>query len=290
MNLEFIVPWLYPAALVATLLSLWRPQIGMYYLTFILPLQTLRYQLHGYPLGASIIDVVLLGVLFGILLHRREPLFADFPVRGILLCFIFYLYVSLWSGAFLLGRGLPLSVDDPRVSLWKNVVELCLLCFFVFATVKTERQIRIITLILCLSAFAVSYDFYQTVHLEDFSVYSYALRYPGVMGYAGVNGLAAFEAQFCLFLLGFYSSKLPRMLRITVPIVLIACLYGLMFTFSRGAYLAFIAGIMFLGIVHRRSLLVVGVALLLGATVLLPGAVVDRVTGTYSEGASGAGG
>jgi O-antigen ligase len=284
MNLDFIIPLLYPAAIAATLLSVWWPQFGVYFLVFILPLQTLRYELHEYPFGASIIDIVLLGVVIGIFLHRRAPLFSDFPVRGLLLGFVLYLYVSLWNGAALLNRGWPLSFADSRLSDWKNLAELCLLCFFVFAAIKTERQIKYVVMVLFLSAFAVSYDFYQTVHAEDFSHYSYALRYAGVMGYAGVNGLAAFEAQFSLFLLGCYSSTLPKPLKVAAPIVLLACLYGMLFSFSRGAYLAFVAGMIFVGLVQKRALLMVGVVVLIGATVLLPGAVVDRISGTYAPG------
>jgi putative inorganic carbon (hco3(-)) transporter len=36
---------------------------------------------------------------------------------------------------------------------------------------------------------------------RDFSAFSYDLRDAGSMGYAGINGMAAFEAQFVIFLL-----------------------------------------------------------------------------------------
>jgi O-antigen ligase len=284
MNLEFIVPLLYPAGLAAALLSLWRPRLGIYYLVPLLPLQTLRYELHSYPFGASIIDIVLLGVVFGLFLQRRAPLFAKLPVRNLLLLFIFYLYLSLWNGSATLGQGWPLSFSDGRVSDWKNLAELCLLCFFVFAAIESKQQVRTVVLLLLVSTLILNLDFYLAVHGEDFSHYSYTLRYSGMMGYAGVNGLAAFEAQFALFVLGSYNSRLSTPRKLLLALVLLSCLYGLLFTFSRAAYIAFAIGVAFLGLMKRRSLLIVGIMILAGASVLLPRAVVDRVTGTYAQG------
>ena len=55
---------LYTAEIVCFLLSVfWRPSIGLYLLMAFLPLQTVRYRLHGYFLGAQFVDVLLLGVM-----------------------------------------------------------------------------------------------------------------------------------------------------------------------------------------------------------------------------------
>src|SRR5947209_19726114 len=51
----------------------WRPAAGLYLLIPLLPLQTIRYRLHGYFLGAQFVDVLLLGVILG-LRRRGEPL------------------------------------------------------------------------------------------------------------------------------------------------------------------------------------------------------------------------
>jgi len=39
--------------------AFWRPEIGIYYIVPLLPLQTLRFRLHEYPLGAQWIDLML---------------------------------------------------------------------------------------------------------------------------------------------------------------------------------------------------------------------------------------
>lgn len=283
MNLDIIVPLLYPAAILACLLSLWRPQIGLYYLVFVLPLQTLRYQIPGYPLGNSIIDVVLLGVMIGMLLNRTAPLFADLPMKWLLAAAALYWYISLWHGSFVLGLPWPIALADPRFSNWKNYIELSLLFGITFAVIRTKEQIRVVLVIMCVTAFAVSYDFFQFMSAQDLSQYSDKLRYAGVMGYAGVNGLAAFEAQFALFLTGLYNSKLPKGYKIAISLVLAGCTYAVLFAFSRGAYMAFAAGLLFVGIMRKRFILVVLMAVLLGGSMFLPAAVMERITGTYTQ-------
>ena len=72
-GLEQYVPWvLYLSATAAFLLSLfWRPQVGLYFLVPLLPLQTIRYRLMDMPLGNKLIDILLLGVIpFSYFLER----------------------------------------------------------------------------------------------------------------------------------------------------------------------------------------------------------------------------
>ena len=57
-----------------------------------------------------------------------------------------------------------------------------------------------------------------------------------------------------------------------------------MFSFSRGAYIAFAAGVLFLGLTQKRGLLVAAMAVILGAGVLLPNSVMDRLNVTYGAG------
>ena len=48
----------------------------------------------------------------------------------------------------------------------------------------------------------VDKGYYGTMSDRDLSHFSYEVRDGGVLGYAGVNGVATFEAEFMLFLLG----------------------------------------------------------------------------------------
>src|SRR4029079_6684050 len=104
---------MYLGAIVCFLLAVFRrPIIGIYFLIPLLPLQTIRYRLNEFPLGGSIIGVMLLGVTLGILKQRR-PLFPKTPFTTILVLFGVYTFISLWQGSFYLDSDLPLP-GNPR--------------------------------------------------------------------------------------------------------------------------------------------------------------------------------
>lgn len=287
MSLGFIVPLLYPGAIVACLLSLWRPRIGIYFLVLVLPLQTLRYQIQSYPLGGSIIDLVLLAVIIGVVMQRTEPLFQDLPLKGLLLLSFLYWYISLWHGSLFLGLPWPLSLGDLRFSFWKSYVELGLIYFIAFAAIRTREQICTVLSLMCVTALAVSLDFYSVVSTEDLSHFSDSGRYAGVLGYAGVNGLAAFASMLGLFLAALVTTQAGRKIRAVALMALIGCIYCLLFAFSRGAYLAFAAGLLLITLLQKRFLLALGVTALLGVAFVLPSAVSERISGTYVQTGSG---
>ena len=49
-----------------------RPEVGLYILAPFLPNATLRDKLHSFPLGSQAIDLLLLGILVGLIL-RGDP-------------------------------------------------------------------------------------------------------------------------------------------------------------------------------------------------------------------------
>src|SRR5436305_13176543 len=123
LGLEGVVPTtLWIAAIVVFLVSVLKePAAGIYLLIPLLPLETIRYRLHGYFLGAQFVDVLLLGVILG-LRRRGEPLLGKTPLNTLLFIYIGFTYLSMIKGSFFLGIGLPLWFDDSRVSDWKNYV------------------------------------------------------------------------------------------------------------------------------------------------------------------------
>jgi O-antigen ligase len=259
-----------------------QPRMGIYYLVLVFPLQTLRYDAQVYPFGSQIIDLVLLGVVIGMFLRRGTPLFAEMPMKGLIVVFAAWWYWSLWYGSYLWGFPWPVSISDPRFSNWKCIVEMGVLAFVTFAVIKTKEQIGTVLVLMCASALYVAFDFYQVMSVRDLSHFSDEVRYNGLIGYAGVNGLAAFAAGVGALMLGFYNSKLPRLLKIGVPVLLFACLYVVLFAFSRGAYLAFATGALFIGLAKRSVAVVVVFVSLLALCAVIPG-VSGRVGGTFTQ-------
>lgn len=278
-----LILWI--AEIVGFLLSaFWRPSIGLYILIPLLPLQTIRYRLHDYFLGSQFIDVLLLGVIIG-LVRLRLPVFPKTPISRLLWLFVIYTYLSMIRGSFFLGVDLPLWFSDPRVSEWKNyVVDLTLIFFVTTSAIRTKRQMGILIACMCVGCLMLAKGLHNNIADRDFSAFSYELRDDGPMGFAGVNGLAALAAQMGVFLtaLLFVANRLWQ--KIGYLGVLAGCLYCLLFALSRGGYAAFLIGVIFLGFIRNRSLLIITFAFLLGWQGFVPTAVRERIFMTEENG------
>ena len=282
-GLSGVVPiLLYTAGIVALLLSIfWRPIAGLYFLIPLIPLQTVRYHLIGLPLGQSMVDVILLGVAIGLLV-RGEQIFPATPWNMLLCGYAIFTFISLCLGSFYLGRSLPLP-GDPRLADWKNYMVMPLILFLVAAAVKDARQMKILVWLMCAAVLSLDRSFWDTVSGRDFSAFSYDLRDEGGMGYAGVNGFAAFEAQFVVFLAALSAFEPKRLLKYGYLALALFSTICLMYSLSRGGYLAILLGMLFLGIVKQRKLLVILAVFIFTWTSIVPAAVRERVTMTYDE-------
>jgi len=141
----------------------------------------------------------------------------------------------------------------------------------------------VLLLLMVVAILMLDRGFWDTVSGRDFSNFSYDLRDEGGMGYAGVNGFAAFEAQAAVFLMAlalFEKRWRVRVVFLSVAGFSVVCL---MYSFSRGGYLAFLVGCLFLGLLKQRKLLVLLAAFLATWTSLVPPAVQQRVLMTYDE-------
>lgn len=258
-----------------------RPHIGLFFLVPLLPMQTIRYRLHEYPFGANLVDFIFLGVCIGLWRQGESP-FPKTPFNKLLITFGIFTYLSLWRGALFLNSSLPLWFDDSRLQDWKNDMVMLVIPFLVFAAIKTERQIKV--LLVCMSATVLLIDraFYLTVKDRDFSHFSYDLRDAGALGYAGVNGLAAFQVQFVVFLLALYTFEKSYLKWFYLGTAAFST-YCVLFSFSRGGYAAFVVGCLFLGLLKNRRLLILVAVLLCSWQTLVPGAVQERILMTHDE-------
>ena len=66
---------MYLVGIFACLLSIvWKPEIGLYYIIPLLPMQTARFWVHQFPLGEKLVDFVLLCVSSSALCCVRNAL------------------------------------------------------------------------------------------------------------------------------------------------------------------------------------------------------------------------
>jgi putative inorganic carbon (hco3(-)) transporter len=287
-GLETYAPLVLYIGMFATFLAsvFWRPACGIYLLALTLPLQTGRYLLQPFPLGAQFVDILLLGTILGLLLQKK-PVVPKTNINWFLALFAVFCYLSLWEGSFFVNAPLPLWITDVRFSVWKNYVEMFLLALVVASAIKEKRQVQILLGLMVISVLLVNRSYYSTLSGRDLTHFSYSVRDAGPLGYAGVNGLAAFEAMVASFLLGVYAFTKKIYLKVGILLVVATCCYCLLFSFSRGAYLGLIAGMVAVGLFRSRWLLAAAVVIVLGWQLVLPVAVQQRIVMTTEDAQEG---
>ena len=232
------------AGAVATIL--WRSEIGIYLLSVLLPLQTTRYHLHAFPLGANIVDILVLCTLLGSVLRPQPQLLRRSSVLGFLALVCGFYYLSLWRGAFYLGGSMPIWFSDVRLVDYKNFIVMPLLTIASIRTIRTRRQIAIVIALCCLTALAVDFSYLKGAAGRDFSHYAEETRDAGPLGYAGENGLASYLVEATAFLLPLLALKGKMLLRVGVALAVTANTICILFSYSREAYLALLSSSAFL--------------------------------------------
>src|SRR5581483_11276178 len=115
------------------------------------------------------------------------------------------------------------------------------------------------------------------------SHFSYDLRYSGALGWVNANGMGAFEAEVCAFLLAWTAFGHRKLVKFACLGLMMFSAYCLLFSFSRGGYAAIVVAAIFVGIVKRPMLLVGLVGLGIAWQTLLPESVQQRITMTYDQ-------
>lgn len=277
----YIGPCIYVATVIAFFISFFRPAVALYVMIPLLPFQTVRYRLHEYPLGHAFIDLMLFASIIGSL--RLAHLgFAKPFLRLPLIVTTALSYVSLWKGAAYLALPWPLWFGDERLSNWKNNVVVPLAIFIaVYSAIRTQRQMKILLLLMCLTTAAFNRNVRNTIGSADQSSFSYSERAEN--GAIGANGLAAFEVQFGFLLLGVAAFDDRWWAKTAYWMLAGFCFYCVMLSYSRGGYVAFLVGWLSLGVIKTRKLLIPWAIFLLTWQALVPNAVRERVLMTYSE-------
>ena len=287
-GLEGLAPILLYAGMFITFLAsvFWRPNLGIYLLVLTLPLQTGRYRLHDFPLGAEFLDILLLGTILGLVIQGKS-----FVPKGnwsrFLLLYAAFCYLSLWEGSYFIRAPLPLWITDGRFSDWKNYVEMFLLALVVASSIKSKNEVRLLLVMMGLSVLVVNRSYFGTLNGRDLSHFSYEVRDAGPLGYAGVNGLAAFEAMLASMLLGILVFTRQKLAKVGILLIIATCTYCLLFSFSRGGYVGLLVGLVTVGLFKSRWLLAVAAVLVIGWQTLLPVAVQERIAMTTEEAGDG---
>lgn len=279
----FIPLLLYVGILAAAVLSaLWKPQIGLYLLILIIPLQTTREKLLQYPLGAEAIYVLWFGVLLGLFFHKEGQIFPRAPITRVLLVLGVATYLSYWQGWLYLGSP-ALSFSDQRFSDWRSYMLMPATALLTAGGLRDRKQLKIAVVLMIIVACLVNWSFVRSSTGRDFSHYSDDMRDAGTLGYAGANGLSTFVAENLVFCIALFYCLREKRIRLALLLVVAGSTYCLLFSFSRGGYIACLAGAAFVALYKHKALLVGLLVLMIAWQAILPTAVKERINMTYDQ-------
>ncbi len=257
-----------------------RPLLGLYYMIPFLPYRTMRDHFLDFPLGANVLTILVFAVIIGALIHgKRLP---KSKLYIIWLVFAVYLYFSMWIGTALGNAPAPLWLDNPNFVTWKDYILIPLIFVATGLVVEDRKAVRIVILLTAFSLLFIDRSSLLESLSRTWTNFDEDKRGGGPLGY-GSNQTAAFLAMFGMFFWGLAQFIRRKKLRLLSYGLVAITLLTTMYTFSRGAYLAFLCGVFILGVLRdRKLLLLLGVFLLTWQTVV-PTAVRERVTMTQNS-------
>ncbi len=255
-----------------------RPLLGLYYMVPFLPYRTLRDHLLDFPLGGNVLTILVIAVLIGAMIHGKH--LPKSKLYAIWLVFGAYLYLSMWLGTALGNAPAPLWITDVNFAAWKDYMLMPLIFLATGLVVQDRKAIRTILILTAVTLAFIDRSFLLETMSRSWTSFDESKRSSGPLGY-GSNQTAAFLAQFAMFFWGLAQFLKRKKAKLLLYGLISITLFGTMYTFSRGAYLAVLFSIFVLGVVKdRKLLLLVGVFLLTWQTVV-PAAVSERVNMTH---------
>ncbi len=271
----------YLVSVLACLVALRRPDLGLYALIPILPYRTLRDHFLNYPLGGNVVTLLVLCILVGALLRGKRPprsaIYLTWLVYGL------YMYLSMWLGVAISSAPLPLWVDAINFANWKDYMLLPLIFLAAGMVIEDRRMIRNVLILAAVAVFLIDKSSLTSSLSHSWGHFDENKRDGGPLGFAGSNGLAAFLAQFSLFFWGLLQFIKRKKAKLLLYGLVAATLLATMYAFSRAAYIAVVAGVLLLGILKDRKLIPIAIVFLCVWQAVVPTAVTERVNMTHTQ-------
>jgi O-antigen ligase len=275
---QYIPFFVYIGVFAAVFVSLsYRLDLGLYFLIPLSPLQSIWFKLWDYPLGTNLIDILILAFIAALIIKRGQ-----YPggVKNFLP--LLFLIVISFVGLFQGGAGSVFSAESPYLRVWKNFALLPLLYMITFLCIREERQMKVLIALMAFAMLANVFYFRSTFVFFSGAHYEHTMRI-STFNDLGPNEMASFVAQGTAILTGIVLMLRHRWGRLLLAVVALANFYVIIYSFSRAAYLAVSASILFLALVRGHRLIIVLLLLSVFWKNVLPNAVVERIQMTQGE-------
>jgi putative inorganic carbon (HCO3(-)) transporter len=257
-----------------------RPLFGLYYAILFLPYRTFRDHFLDWPLGANLLTILVISIIIGALLRgKRLP---KSKLYSIWLIFAVYLYFSMWLGAALGHAPPPLWLSDLNFVTWKDYMLIPLVFVAAGLVIEDRKAIRTVVILTALSLLLIDRSSILESLTRTWTSFDEDKRSGGPLGY-GSNQTAAFLAQFGMFIWGLVQFIKRKKIKLLGYALVAITFLATMYTFSRGAYVAILFGVLVVGLLKDRKLLVFLGVFLLTWQLVVPAAVRERVNMTKNS-------
>jgi putative inorganic carbon (hco3(-)) transporter len=257
-----------------------RPLWTLCYAIPFLPYRSMRDHFNEYPLGEHALTILILAVIAGAIIHgKRLP---SSKLYLIWLVFGVYLYLSMWVGAANGISPAPVWTSDANFATWKDYM-LVPLVFVATALVAEDRKsIKMIIIFTAITLLIIDRSCILAALSRSWAAFDESKRDRGPLVW-GANLSAAYLVQFAMFVWGVLQFVKRKTYKIIGLGAVAASFFALLYTFSRGGYLAALVGILILGILKDRKLLIILGLFLLSWQTIVPTAVRERIEMTKNS-------
>jgi O-antigen ligase len=240
----------------------------------------MRDHFNQYPLGEHLLTLLILAVIVGAIFHgKRLPssrLYLIWLVIGV------YLYLSMWLGAANGISPAPLWTSDSNFATWKDYMLVPLVFVATGLVAEDRKSIRIIIIFTAITLLIIDRSCILEALSRSWAAFDESKRDRGPLVW-GANLSAAYLVQFAMFVWGVLQFVKRRAYKIIGYGAVAASFFALLYTFSRGGYLAALVGILILGILKDRKLLIILGLFLLSWQTVVPTAVRERIKMTKNS-------
>ena len=257
-----------------------RPLWALCYVVPLLPYRSMRDHFNDYPLGEHALTILILAVIAGAIMHgKRLP-----PSRVYLIWLVIgaYLYLSMWVGVANGISPAPVWTSDSNFATWKDYMLVPLVFVATTLVVEDRNAIKLIIIFTAITLLIIDRSCILAAMSRSWAAFDETKRDRGPLVW-GANLTAAYLVQFAMFLWGVLQFVKGKKYKIIGFAVIAASFFALLYTFSRGGYLAALVGILILGILKDRKLLIILGLFLLTWQMLVPTAVRERIEMTKNS-------
>ena len=277
---------LYLSCILAIILTIfYRIEIGIFFLIFFILNQNILNYVNIYPLGKDMNDLLIIAIIIKWIIDKQragERLLVKTPLNFPIFIFLVWTVIEVWWGMQYFNDQTALNFANPRIIFWKNLIRIPLLYLIIVNNIKDISTIRIIVFVMIMAILLLDRGFYNIAQYSDFSHYSSSQRV-GAIASLGPNELAVCLAMYSVVIVSLFIFIRNIWIKLFLLGPICLSYYCIAFLFSRSGYMAAITGLITLGFLKDKKILLLLVLLFFVWQSVLPVAVRERVEMTRSE-------